>query len=133
MMIVDTNVLVRAAVQDDAKQTERARTFMREAERLFVSNLTFCEFVWVVSRVYRKSAFEISATIRLLISDRKVVYDRIAVEAGLSFLDVGGDFADGIIVFEGRRLGGETFVTFDRKAAAILKEARQNCLLLSVD
>lgn len=106
---------------------------MREAERLFISNLTFCEFVWVARRVYRKSASEISAAIRLLISDRKVVYDRVAVEAGLSFLDAGGDFADGIIVFEGRRLGGETFVTFDKKAAAILEKAGQNCLLLSVE
>ncbi|MCH4545540.1 type II toxin-antitoxin system VapC family toxin [Rhizobium sp. WYCCWR 11279] len=132
-MIVDTNVLVRAAVHDDPKQTERARTFMREAERLFVSNLTFCEFVWVASRVYRKSASEISATIRLLISDRKVVYDRVAVEAGLSFLDADGDFADGVIVFEGRRLGGEIFATFDRKAAAILEKAGRDCLLLSAE
>ncbi|MBB4572170.1 MULTISPECIES: type II toxin-antitoxin system VapC family toxin [Rhizobium] len=132
-MIVDTNVLVRAAVDDDPKQTERARILMREAERLFVSSLTFCEFVWVVGRIYRKSASEISATIRLLISDRKVVYDRAAIEAGLSFLDAGGDFADGVIVFEGRRLGGEIFATFDRKAAAIVESAGRACLLLSAE
>jgi len=130
-MIVDTNVLVRAAVDDDPKQTERARILMREAERLFVSNLTFCEFVWVVGRIYRKSASEIAATIRLLIADRKVVYDRAAVEAGLSILNAGGDFADGVIVFEGRRLGGEVFATFDRKAAAIVESAGRACLLLS--
>ncbi|MDK4731056.1 type II toxin-antitoxin system VapC family toxin [Rhizobium sp. CNPSo 3490] len=130
-MIVDTNVLVRAAVDDDPKQTEQARILMREAERLFVSNLTFCEFVWVVGRIYRKSASEIAATIRLLIADRKIVYDRAAVEAGLSFLDAGGDFADGVIVFEGRRLGGEVFATFDRKAAAIVESAGRACLLLS--
>lgn len=106
---------------------------MRGAERLFVSNLTLCEFVWVASRVYRKSASEISAAIRLLISDRKVVYDRVAVEAGLSFLDAGGDVADGIIVFEGRRLGGEIFATFDRKAVAILEKSGLDCLLLSAD
>ncbi|MBX5222754.1 MULTISPECIES: type II toxin-antitoxin system VapC family toxin [unclassified Rhizobium] len=130
-MIVDTNVLVRAAVDDDPKQTERARMLMREAEQLFVSNLTFCEFVWVVGRIYRKSAAEIAATIRLLIADRKVVYDRAAVEAGLSFLDAGGDFADGVIVLEGRRLGGEVFATFNRKAAAIVESAGRACLLLS--
>ncbi|PDT09505.1 type II toxin-antitoxin system VapC family toxin [Rhizobium sp. M1] len=132
-MIVDTNVLVRAAVDDNPKQTERARILMREAERLFVSSLTFCEFAWVVGRIYRKSASEISATIRLLISDRKVVYDRAAIEAGLSFLDAGGDFADGVIVFEGRRLGGEIFATFDRKAAAIVESAGRACLLLSAE
>lgn len=31
-------------------------------------------------------------------------------------LDRGGDFADGVIAFEGRWLGGETFVSFDRNA-----------------
>ncbi len=32
-------------------------------------------------------------------------------------VDAGGDFADGVIAYEGRWLGGETFVSFDRKAA----------------
>jgi hypothetical protein len=37
---------------------------------------------------------------------------RPAVEAGLSRLDAGGDFADGIIAYEGDWLGGEEFVVF---------------------
>jgi predicted nucleic-acid-binding protein len=36
-------------------------------------------------------------------------------------LDAGGDFADGAIAYEGRWLGGETFVSFDRKAVEMLK------------
>ena len=35
-------------------------------------------------------------------------------------LDRGGDFADGTIDFDGRWLGGEIFVTFDKKAAKLL-------------
>jgi hypothetical protein len=31
-------------------------------------------------------------------------------------LDAGGDFADGVIAYEGKWLGAETFVSFDKKA-----------------
>jgi predicted nucleic-acid-binding protein len=40
-------------------------------------------------------------------------------------LDVGGDFADGVIAYQGRWLGGETFVSFDKKAVEMLKEQGQ--------
>ena len=35
----------------------------------------------------------------------------------------GGDFADGVIAFEGRSLGGEVFATFGRKAADLAGSA----------
>jgi predicted nucleic-acid-binding protein len=46
--------------------------------------------------------------------------NRPAVEAGLAVLEAGGDFADGAIAHEGSWLGGETFVSFDKKAVALL-------------
>jgi predicted nucleic-acid-binding protein len=49
-----------------------------------------------------------------------VEVDRPAVEAGLAMLDAGGDFADGVIAYEGRWLGAETFVSFDKKAVEML-------------
>ncbi len=59
---------------------------------------------------------EITTAIRSLIAARTVVADRPAIQAGLAVLEAGGDFADAIIAFEGRRLGGETFVSSDRTA-----------------
>ncbi len=41
--------------------------------------------------------------------------NRPAVEAGLSVLGTGGDFADGVIAYEGRWLGAEELVSFDKK------------------
>lgn len=58
--------------------------------------------------------------IRALLNASNVVVNRAAVDAGLSILEAGGDFADGAIAYEGRWLGGETFVSFDKKAVAIL-------------
>ncbi len=39
---------------------------------------------------------------------------------GLAILDAGGDFADGVIAFDGQWLGGEVFVSFDKTAVALL-------------
>ncbi len=50
--------------------------------------------------------------------------------AGLLMLDAGGDFADGVIAWEGKRLGGETFASFDKKAVTRLKAQRQSTQLL---
>ncbi|MCE4317542.1 PIN domain-containing protein, partial [Xanthomonas hortorum] len=55
---------------------------------------------------------------------------RPAVEAGLLVLDAGGDFADGVIAYEGNWLGGETFVSFDKKAVALLTAQGQSTRLL---
>ncbi len=63
----------------------------------------------------------IAAAIRELLKAGNVETNRLAVEAGLAMLDAGGDFADGAIAYEGRWLGGETFVSFDRKAVEMLK------------
>jgi len=112
----DTNVLVRAAVRDDAAQAAIAEEALRRAEVIAVPLPVLCEFVWVLARGYKRDTAEIVRAIRLLIAGETVRTDRAAVEAGLRFLEAGGDFADGVIAFEGRRLGGETFVSFDRLA-----------------
>ena len=39
-----------------------------------------------------------------------------------SLLEAGGDFADGVIAHQGQWLGGDTFVSFDRQAVALLRE-----------
>jgi predicted nucleic-acid-binding protein len=62
----------------------------------------------------------LAAALRGLLNQPKIAIDRSAVEAGVSMFDAGGDFADGIIAYEGRRLGGGTFVSFDGKAVRLL-------------
>jgi predicted nucleic-acid-binding protein len=57
--------------------------------------------------------------------------NRPAIEAGLSVLDAGGDFADGVIAYEGDWLGAEEFVSFDAKAVAVLQSQGSRARLLS--
>jgi predicted nucleic-acid-binding protein len=116
----DTNVLVRAAVADDPGQAKLAAEMLRSAEIVAVTLPTLCEFVWVLARGYRREVAEIIPAVRRLIDSATVRADRPAVEAGLAVLTAGGDFADGVIAFEGRRLGGEVFVSFDRTAIRLI-------------
>jgi predicted nucleic-acid-binding protein len=117
----DTNVLLRAAVQDDPDQARQAAKLLQQAELLAVPVPVFCELVWVLRRGYKVSTPEISDAIRRLIKSANVVVNRPAIEAGLSVLDAGGDFADGVIAYEGEWLGAEEFVSFDSKAVSILR------------
>ncbi len=83
--------------------------------------MPFVSSFQVMSRSYRAPRHEIGASIRLLLDTDDVVIDRSAVVAGLALLDAGGDFADGVIAFECGWLGGDTFVSFDRRAVKLVQ------------
>jgi predicted nucleic-acid-binding protein len=118
----DTNVLVRALVADEPAQAAEASRVLREAASIAVPLPVLCELVWVLKRVYGFGIDDIAAAIRSLLVAGHVRLDRAAVEAGLALLEVGGDFADGVIAHQGQWLGGDTFVSFDRQAVALLRE-----------
>lgn len=120
-IIADTNILVRAVVQDDPDQGPIAARLITSADLVAVPISALCEFCWVLRRVYRFTTDDTAASIRLLVDSPNVALDHGAVEAGLALLDAGGDFADGVIAYSGKWLGGETFVSFDKKAIALLR------------
>jgi predicted nucleic-acid-binding protein len=128
---VDTNVLVRACVQDDAKQAKLAVDILRQARLLAVSSTSLCEFVWVLKRAYTFADADIAHAIQLLIRSKNVVCDIPTVEAGLALLEQGGDFADGVIAYTGFKLGAIEFVSFDKNAVALLKTQGKKARLLT--
>jgi predicted nucleic-acid-binding protein len=115
----DTNVLVRAVVRDDKMQAEVAAKVLRNASLVAVAVSSLCEFVWVLRSVYRFPPSDIAKAIRALLAAENVEVNRPAIDAGLAVLEE-GDFADGVIAYEGKWLGAETFVSFDKKAVATL-------------
>ena len=117
---VDTNVLIRAVVRDDEKQSKIAATLLKDAELIAVPLPCLCEFVWVLRRVYNFGHKDIAAALEALLDASNVVVNRSAADAGLAILNHGGDFADGLIAYEGNWLGGETFVSFDKKAVSLV-------------
>jgi predicted nucleic-acid-binding protein len=126
----DTNVLVRAVVGDDPAQAKIAAEVLLDATLIAIALPSLCEFVWVLRKVYGFMPMDAASAIRALLSAANVQMNRPAVEAGLLVLDAGGDFADGVIAYEGHWLGGETFVSFDKKAVALLKAQGQQVRLL---
>lgn len=127
---VDTNVLIRAVVRDDERQAKAATALLRSAERVAVPLPCLCEFVWVLRRVYRLEPPDILAALDALLDADNVVVDRPAAEAGLAVFKAGGDLADGLIAQEGRSLGADTFVSFDRAAVDVLARQGQDTRLL---
>jgi predicted nucleic-acid-binding protein len=127
---VDTNVLIRAVVRDDAKQAMAADKVLKSAEIIAVTLPCLCEFVWVLRRLYEFDREDIAAAIRALADTANVTLNRPAVDAGLAVLNAGGDFADGLIAYEGSWLGAETFVSFDKKAVTLLAKQRYETRLL---
>lgn len=128
---VDTNVLVRAVVRDDQKQARTASKILKEADLIAVSLPCLCEFVWVLRRVYNFEQQDISSALEALLNASNVVVNRPAVDAGLAVLNEGGDFADGLIAYEGNWLGGETFVSFDKRAVSLIARQGQQAKLLA--
>lgn len=126
----DTNVLVRAAVRDDRKQADAAAKLLKSADLIAVPLVCLCEFAWVLDRVYSFGRAEIAVAISALLDTANVAVNRAAVEAGLAVLNAGGDFADGVIAHDGRWLGGEVFVSFDKRAVTRLARIGHQTRLL---
>jgi len=125
----DTNVLVRAFLEDHPEQSKAAQTVLKRAEIVALPLSTFCELVWVL-RSYKIGLVDIAATVRDLINGANIAVNRPAAEAGLAVLNAGGDFADGVIAYEGNWLGADTFVSFDTKAVNLLEAQGKSARLL---
>ncbi len=121
---LDTNVIVRFLMKDDAEQAALANTIfaglMAETPG-FVCREVLVELVWVLQRVYRLSRTDIADAIEGLLGAREIVVesaDHVAV--AVDRLRKGGaGFADQMIVLAGQGAGCGKMVTFDRKAAGL--------------
>ena len=127
---LDTNVLVRLATQDDPAQAALALRVLQKASLIAVPTPALCEMVWVLLRGYRYTPAQVAHALRTLLQVRQVVCHTPAVLAGLTQLDRGDDFADGVIAAEGELLGGTEFVSFDQQAIQLLKAQKRKARLL---
>ena len=125
MIGLDTNVLVRLWVQDDARQAEAARAFVAEHGQqpgsLRVSDAALLEGVWTLKSVYRYSRSEIaSALTGLLEEPAYALFDRHRVRAALDqYRASRADFGDCLIAADNASAGCGFTATFDRVAAGL--------------
>ena len=126
----DTNVLVRALTDDHIEQSKAARIALGKADMVALTIPTLCELVWVL-RSYRIPSSDIARTLRGLLDGANIAVNRPAAEAGLAVLETGGDFADGVIAYEGSWLGADTFISFDKKAVSLIEAQGRSARLLA--
>ncbi|MFZ1098217.1 MAG: type II toxin-antitoxin system VapC family toxin [Steroidobacteraceae bacterium] len=70
MRAVDTNVVVRLLVRDDAKQARAAEEFT--ANGAWVSHLVLAETVWVLDARYERSAEQIAIAVEMLLNHKNL-------------------------------------------------------------
>jgi predicted nucleic-acid-binding protein len=120
MIGIDTNVLVRYLVQDDAAQFKEATNLLAGLEKhrrsAHLSTITLCETVWVLTRAYRVERDRIVAVLeRLLDTSLFVIEDKDAVREAVELYKTGkGDFADYLVGVRARAAGCGTVATFDQ-------------------
>lgn len=118
---IDTNVILRAALDDDPVQSRLAQelleTLTREAPG-FVTMVTLAEVFWIVRRREGFSKDTALALIRGLVeSDVLEFDDGEGVVRALEAAGDGADFADALIDSTMAQFGVTETVTFDRRAA----------------
>lgn len=122
---LDTNVVLRYMLQDDAKQTPLANHIFESelsAENPgFISVPTILEIVWVLRSVFRESPARIAAHLEhLLAADLLVIQNEQQVFEAMYALKRGtAEFEDALIGALNRWAGCSTTYTFDRKAARL--------------
>lgn len=125
MLGIDTNVLVRLLVADDAAQTRKARLLIEKCEvrheAVLVSIAVIVEVEWVLRSRYEMSKPEIVVAFRALLAAVELTFeDESAVEEALyTWLDSPAGFVDCLIAARNRRLGCSATATFDAKALRV--------------
>lgn len=121
---LDTNVLVRYLVQDDAAQAALATaaiSALTESAPGWIAREVMVETVWVLERAYRLPKDQIADAIDGLLAARELIVeeaDRVGL-AAQRWRDGGAGFADQMIALAGQGAGCRETLTFDAKAAKI--------------
>jgi predicted nucleic acid-binding protein len=126
VLAVDTNVVVRLLVNDDARQGELARRLF-ESDEIWIGVTVLLEASWVLESVYGLSTPETARALRGLLGLPNVrVEDAAAVAAALDAAATGLELADALHLL--RAPEDAEFATFDRglaKAGRTLRPVRR--------
>src|ERR1022692_987971 len=120
MRAVDTNVLVRLIIRDDARQTASAAGFIEKG--VWVSVLALAETAWVLACVYELSSKELASAIEMLLNHRDLALQEPETVAGA--LDLfrarpALGFSDCLMLELARKAGHLPLGTFDRNLCRI--------------
>jgi predicted nucleic-acid-binding protein len=117
MRAVDTNVLVRLATRDDARQVAAAEAFVGKGKGAWVPHLVLAEAVWVLTSVYELDAPRIATAIEMLLDHEDLtLQDADVVAAALEQYrkQPRVSFSDCLMLEIARKAGHLPLGTFDK-------------------
>ncbi len=125
MQAIDTNLLVRLFVVDDAEQARRVRNLFdqhaNEDGALWLADIVLVELVWALDRVYRRDRKQIAVALAALSGNATVQLESAQAVAEATALYAGSacDFADCLLAAKARRAGCDAVRTFDKGMRAL--------------
>ena len=120
MRAVDTNVLVRLVVRDNAEQVRIAESFI--AGGAWVSHLVLAEAMWVLDAVYERTPEQIAGAIDMLLNHKDLtVQDAEVVANALEHFRKRPalGFSDCLVLEIARKAGHLPLGAFDRDLAKL--------------
>jgi predicted nucleic-acid-binding protein len=122
MIGLDTNVLVRYIMQDDAKQSPKATTLIESLSSDnpgFITLVSVVELYWVLTSSYDLTGQQVKQSLEVLLRTKQIIVDRSdQVLRALRVFDEGkADFADCLIERTAVSAGCAQTMTFDVGAA----------------
>jgi predicted nucleic-acid-binding protein len=115
MRAVDTNVLVRLLVRDDAAQAAAAELFI--APGAWVSHLVLAETLWVLDAVYERTPAQLATATTLLLDHQSLtLQDAETVRSALDHFRTRPSlgFSDCLVLETARKAGHLPLGTFDK-------------------
>ena len=125
MRAVDTNLLVRLSVRDDATQVTAAEAFVENGA--WVSHLVLVETLWVLDAVYERTAAQIAKAIELLLNHNSLtLQDADVVASALENFRARPSlgFSDCMVLEIARKAGHLPLGTFDKGLAKLADVCR---------
>ena len=120
MIGLDTNVVVRHLVQDDAQQglaATKAFAKLTPDDPGLLTVVVLVEAYWVLTRGYKFAPAEVTAILSALADTAEiVVQDDAHIRAALALARGGADFADAVISSACKARGCSAVLSFDRRA-----------------
>lgn len=119
---LDTNVLVRYIMQDDAKQSAQAARLIESLDADapgFLPLVCVAELSWVLTGAYDLDRTQLVTALEAVLRTKEIVVERADTvwKALRLFASSTGDFADCLIERSAATAGCDRTMTFDRVAA----------------
>ena len=120
MRAVDTNVLVRLVIRDDASQVRQAEELVTHGA--WVSTVVLAETAWALISVYGFRPDDMIVALAILLQQPNLTFQEVeAVQAAMTLFssNPGVEFTDCLILELARKNGHLPLGTFDRKLARL--------------